>query len=110
MVSYGLRNEMLMRAPIRQFVLGSAIVITLTVPVTAGVESDAELLAQMQQEVQKLQEQLDTTDMQCQAGQRQACEQGSPRREQLARMQLLIKECQKDDRESCTQLRSLRRR
>jgi TolA-binding protein len=110
MVPYGLRKEMLMSARIRQFVLGSAIVITLTVPVTAGMQSDAELLAQMQQEMQKLQEQLETTDTQCQAGQRQACEQGSPRREQLARMQLLIKECQKDDRESCTQLRSLRRR
>jgi hypothetical protein len=110
MVSYGLRKEMLMSARIRPFVLGSAIVITLTVPVTAGMQSDAELLAQMQQEMQKLQEQLDTTDAQCQAGQRQACEQGAPRREQLARMQLLIKECQKDDRESCTQLRGLRRR
>jgi hypothetical protein len=110
MVSYGLRKERLMSARIRQFVLGSALGITLTVPVTAGVHSDAELLAQMQQEVQKLQEQLATTDAQCQAGQRLACEQGSPRREQLARMQLLIKECQQDDRESCTQLRSLRRR
>jgi hypothetical protein len=101
---------MLMSTRIRQFVLGSAIVITLTVPVTAGVHSDAELLAQMQQEVQKLQEQLATTAARCQAGQRLACEQGLPRREQLARMQLLIKECQQDDRESCTQLRSLRRR
>jgi hypothetical protein len=110
MVSYGLRKEMLMSARIRQFVLGSAIVITLTVPVTAGMQSDAELLVQMQQEVQKLQEQLATTDTQCQAGQSLACEQASPRREQLARMQLLIKECQQDDRESCTQLRSLRRR
>jgi cell division protein FtsL len=110
MVSYGLRKEMLMGARIRQFVLGSAIVITLTVSVTAGMQSDAELLAQMQQEVQKLQEQLETTNTQCQAGQRQACEQGSPRREQLARMQLLIEECQKDDRERCTQLRNLRRR
>jgi hypothetical protein len=109
-VSYGLRKEMLMRARIRQFVLGSAIVITLTIPVTAGMHSDAELLAQMQEEVQKLQEQLETTDTQCQAGQLQACEQGSLRRELLARMQLLIKECQQDDRESCTQLRSLRRR
>jgi hypothetical protein len=110
MVSYGRREEMLMSARLRQFVLEPAIVITLTVPVTAGMQSDAELLAQMQQEVQKLQEQLETTDTQCQAGQRQACEQGSPRREQLVRMQLLIKECQQDDRESCTQLRSLRRR
>jgi hypothetical protein len=110
MVSYRLGEEMPMRARIRPFVLGSAIVITLTVPVTAGTYSDAELLAQIQQEVQKLQEQLETTNAQCQAGQRQACEQGSLRREQLARMQLLIEECQKDDRESCTQLRSLRRR
>ena len=99
-----------MSARMRQCVLGSAIAITLTVPVTAGVHSDAELLAQMQQEVQKRQAQLATTDTQCHAGQRLACEQGSPRREQLARMQLLINECQKDDRESCTQLRSLRRR
>jgi hypothetical protein len=110
MVSYELRKERLMRTRIRPFVLGSAIVIRLTVPVTAGMQSDAELLAQMQQEVQKLQEQLETTDTQCQAGQSQACEQGSPRREQLVRMQLLLKECQQDDRESCTQLRSLRRR
>ena len=98
-----------MSARIRPFVLGSAIVITLTVSVTAGMPSDAELLAQMQQEVQKLQAQLDTTDAQCHAGQRRACEQGSTRREQLVRMQLLIQECQQDDRESCTQLRSLRR-
>jgi hypothetical protein len=55
-------------------------------------------------------EHLERVNAQCQAGQRQACEQGSPRREQLARMQELIEECQKDDRESCTQLRSLRRR
>jgi hypothetical protein len=110
MVSYGRREEMLMGARLRPFVLEPALVITLTVPVTAGMQSDAELLAQMQQEVQNLQEQLATTDTQCQAGQRQACEQGSPRREQLVRMQLLIKECQQDDRESCTQLRSLRRR
>ena len=99
-----------MSARIRPFVLGSAVVITLTVPVTAGTDSNAELLAQMQQEMQKLQEQLATTDAQCQAGQRLACAQGSPRREQLARMQLLIKECQEDDRESCIQLRDLRRR
>jgi hypothetical protein len=102
-----------MSARMRPFVLGSALVITLTVPVTAGMHSDAELLAQMQQEVQKRQEQLETTDTsdtQCHAGQRLACEQGAPRREQLARLQLLIKECQQDDRESCTQLRSLRRR
>ena len=99
-----------MSARLRPFVLGSALVMTLTVPVTAGTPSDAELLAQMQQEVQKRQAQLATTDTQCHAGQRQACEQGLPRREQLARLQLLIKECQQDDRESCTQLRSLRRR
>jgi TolA-binding protein len=110
MVPYGRRKEMPMSARLRPFVLGSALVITLTVPVTAGTHSDAELLAQMQQEVQKLQEQLETADTQCQAGQRQACEQGAPRREQLARMQLLITECQKDNREACTQLRSLRRR
>jgi hypothetical protein len=110
MVFYRLGEEMPMRARIRPFVLGSAIVITLTAPVTAGVQSDAELLAQMQQEAQKLQEQLEMTNTQCQAGRGQACEQGVVRREQLARMQLLIEECQKDDRESCIQLRSLRRR
>ena len=99
-----------MRSRMRQFVLGLGILITLTVPVTAGTQSDAELLAQMQQEVQKLQEQLETADTQCQAGKRQACEQGSLRREQLARMQELIEGCQKDDRESGTRLRSLRRR
>jgi TolA-binding protein len=99
-----------MRSRIRQFVLGSAILITLTVPVTAGTQSDAELLAQMQQEVQKLQQQVQATHTQCQAGQRQACEQGSQRLEQLARMQRLIEGCQEDNRESCTQLRSLRRR
>ena len=99
-----------MRSRLRPFVLGSAVVITLTVPVTAGTHSDAELLAQMQQEVQKLQKQLETTNTQCQAGQRQACEQGSQRLAQLARMQQLVEGCQKGDRESCTQLRSLRRR
>jgi TolA-binding protein len=99
-----------MRSRLRLFVLGLAIVITLTAPVTAGTDSDAELLAQMQQEVQKLQEQMHTTTTKCQAGQHQACEQGSLRRAQLARMQQLIEECQQDDRESCTQLRSLRRR
>ncbi len=86
-----------MRARLRPFILGSAIVVTLT-------------LAQMQQEVQKLEEHVHTTTVQCQAGQRQACEQGSQRLERLARMQQLIEECQQDDRESCTQLRSLRRR
>ena len=37
-----------MRSRLRQFVLGSALVITLTVPVTAGTHSDTELLARMQ--------------------------------------------------------------
>jgi TolA-binding protein len=110
MVSDGRRKEMRMRSHMRSFILGSAIVITVTVPVTAGTPSDAELLARMQQEVQKLQQQVHTTNMQCQAGQRQACEQGSQRQGQLARMQQLIEGCQKDNRESCTQLRSLRRR
>jgi TolA-binding protein len=99
-----------MRSRLRQFALGSAIVITLTVPVTAGTPSDAELLARMQQEVEKLQQQVQTTNTQCQAGQRQACAQGSQRQGQLARMEQLIEGCQKDNRESCTQLRSLRRR
>jgi hypothetical protein len=94
----------------RPFSLGSAIVITLTVPVTAGTPSDADLLPRMPQEVQKLQQQVHTTYTQCQAGQRQACEQGSQRLEQLARLQQLIEGCQRDNRESCTQLRSLRRR
>jgi TolA-binding protein len=98
------------RSRIRPFVLGSAIVMTLTVPGAAGTQSDAELLAQMQEEVEKLQEQVHTSNAQCQAGQRQACEQGTQRQAQLARMQRLIEECQKDDRESCTQLRSRRRR
>jgi TolA-binding protein len=99
-----------MRSRIRPFVLGSALVITLTVPVAAGMPSDADLLMQMQQEVQKLQQQMQTTYAQCQAGQRQACEQVSKRDEQLARLQQLIEGCQEDNRESCTQLRSLRRR
>jgi TolA-binding protein len=99
-----------MRSRLRPFVFGSAIVMTLTVPAAAGTHSDAELLAQMQQEVQKLQEQLETTITQCQAGQHQACAQGTERRERLARMQQLIEGCEKDDRESCTRLRSLRRR
>jgi hypothetical protein len=101
---------MRMRVRLRPFILGSAIVVTLTVLVTAGTDSNAELLAQMQQEVQKLEEHVHTTTVQCQAGQRQACEQGSQRLERLARMQQLIEGCQQDDRESCTQLRSLRRR
>jgi TolA-binding protein len=99
-----------MRSRIRPFVLGSAIVITLIVPAAAGTMSDAELLARMQQEVQKLEQQIHETNAQCQAGQRQACEQGPQRQEQLARMQQLIEGCQRDNRESCTQLRSLRRR
>lgn len=99
-----------MSSRMRPFVLGSAIVIILTVWAAAGTHSDAELLARMQQEVQKLEQQLHTTTAQCQAGQRQACEQGSQRQQQLARMQELIEGCRKDNRESCTQLRSLRRR
>jgi hypothetical protein len=99
-----------MRSRLRPFVLGSAIVMTLTVPAAAGTPSDAELLAQMQQEVQKLQEQIHMTTAQCHAGQRSACEQGSQRLAQLARLQRLIEGCQQDDRESCTQLRSRRRR
>lgn len=99
-----------MSSRMRPFVLGSAIVIILTVRAAAGTHSDAELLARMQQEVQKLEQQLHTTTAQCQAGQRQACEQGSQRQQQLARMQELIEGCRKDNRESCTQLRSLRRR
>jgi TolA-binding protein len=99
-----------MRSRMCPFVLGSALVITLTVPVTAGMPSDADLLVRMQQEVQKLQQQVQTTQAQCQAGQRQACEQVSKRNEQLAYLQQLIASCQQDNRESCTQLRSLRRR
>jgi cell division protein FtsL len=99
-----------MRSRIRQFILGSAIVITLTLPAAGGTQSDAELLTRMQQEVQKLEQQVQTANAQCQAGNRQACELGSQRRSQLARMQELIEGCQKDERESCTQLRSLRRR
>jgi TolA-binding protein len=99
-----------MRSRMRPFILGSALVITLTVPVAAGMPSDADLLVRMQQEVQKLQQQVHTTDAQCQAGHRQACEQVSKRNEQLAHLQELIEGCQQDNRESCTQLRSLRRR
>jgi TolA-binding protein len=106
----GRRKERRMRSRIRSFVLGSALVITLTVPVAAGMPSDADLLVRMQQEVQKLQQQRQTTYAQCQAGQRRACEQISKRDEQLARLQKLIEECQQDNRESCTQLRTLRRR
>jgi TolA-binding protein len=99
-----------MRSRIRPFILGSALVIMLTVPAAAGVPSDADLLAQMQQEVQKLQQQMHTTYAQCQAGHRQACEQVSKRNAQLEYLQQLIERCQQDDRERCTQLRSLRRR
>ena len=99
-----------MRARLRPFVLGSALLITLTVPAAAGMPSDAELLAQMQQELQKLQLQVHTTLAHCQEGQRQACEQVSKRQELLARLQELIAGCQADNRESCTQLRSLRQR
>jgi TolA-binding protein len=99
-----------MRSRIRPFVLGSALVITLTVPAAAGMPSDADLLGRMQQEVQKLQQQRQRTYTQCQAGQRQACEQVAKREEQLARLQELIEKCQQDNRESCTQLRTLRRR
>jgi hypothetical protein len=99
-----------MRSRLRPFVLGSVLVITLTVPVTAGTVSDADLLAQMEQEVQKLEQQVHTTTTQCQAGQRPACEQAAERLERLARLQRLIEGCQPNDRASCTQLRSLRRR
>jgi TolA-binding protein len=99
-----------MRSRIRPFVRGWALVITLTVPAAAGMPSDADLLARMQREVQKLQQQMQTTQAQCQAGHRQACEQVSKRNEQLAHLQQLIEGCRQDDRERCTQLRSLRRR
>ena len=99
-----------MRSCLQPFVLGLALVITFSVPVMAGTDSNADLLAQMQQEVQKLEEQMHRTTTQCQAGQRPACEQGAERLERLARMQRLLEGCQQDDRESCTQLRSLRRR
>jgi TolA-binding protein len=99
-----------MRSRFRQFILGSAILITLTVPAGGGMQSDAELLTRMQQEVQKLEQQVQTANSQCQAGNRQACELRSERQRQLERMQRLIEGCQKDERESCTQLRSLRRR
>jgi hypothetical protein len=101
---------MRMCSRLRPFVRESAIVLLLTVPAAAGTESDAELLARMQQEVQKLEQQVHTTHAQCHAGQRQACEQASQRRKQLARLQQLLEGCQQDDRESCTQLRNLRRR
>jgi hypothetical protein len=99
-----------MRARIRPFVRGSAILITLTAPAVAGTRSDAELLTRMQQEAQKLEQHVQTANAQCQAGKRQACELESQHRKQLARMQELIKGCQRDERESCTQLRNLRRR
>ena len=97
-----------MRSYLRPFVLGSTMVLTLTGPGTAGLPSDAELLGQMQQEVERLQQQAATT--QCQAGQRPACEQVMTHQDRLARLQQLIEGCQKDDRESCTQLRTFRRR
>ena len=99
-----------MRSRLRPCVLGSAIVFMLTGPVMAGTQRDAELLAQMQQEVQRLQQQAQTANTQCQAGQRQACEQVVAHQERLARVQQLLEGCQKEDRESCTQLRTLRRR
>ena len=70
-----------MRARLRPFVLGWAIWITLTAPAAAGMPSDAELLARMQQEVQKLEHHIRATHAQCQAGQRQACAQVSKRQE-----------------------------
>jgi hypothetical protein len=103
-------KERPMRARLRPWIRGSALVITLTVPATAGTPSDAELLAQMQQEVQRLQQPVHTTTAPCQAGPRQACEQGAQRQKQLARLQELMEGCQQDHRESCTQRRSLRRR
>ncbi len=99
-----------MRSRLRSFVLGSALVLTLTGPVTAGTQSNAELLEQMRQEVQRLQQLAYTTNAQCQAGQRQACEQVMAHQDRLARLQQLIEGCQKKDPESCTQLRTLRRR
>jgi hypothetical protein len=99
-----------MRSCIRQFILGSAILLTLTVPAAGGTQSDTELLTRMQQEAQKLEQQVQTANTQCQAGNRQACELGLQRRRQLARMQELIEGCQKNERESCTQLRNLRHR
>jgi len=85
-------------------------VLALTGPVTAGTSSDAELLEQMSQEVERLQELAHTTHLQCQAGHRQACEQVMAHQDRLARLRQLLEGCQKDDRESCTQLRTLRRR
>jgi hypothetical protein len=85
-------------------------VLTLTGPGTAGLPSDAELLGQMQQEVERLQQQAQAATTQCQAGQRQACEQVMAHQDRLARLQQRIEGCQKDNRESCTQLRTFRRR
>ncbi len=99
-----------MRSCLRPLVLGSALVLTLTGPGTAGTPSDAELLAQMQQEVERLQQQAQAATTQCQAGQRPACEQVMVHQDRLARLQQLIEGCQKDERESCTQLRTFRRR
>jgi hypothetical protein len=95
---------------LRPFVLASALWIPLSLPAVAGTSSDAELLTRMHQEVQTLEQQMQTAYAQCQAGKRQACEQASQRQKQLARMQELIEGCQRDERESCTQLRDLRRR
>jgi hypothetical protein len=99
-----------MRSRLRPFILGSALLIMRTIPAVGGTQSDAELLTRMQQEVEKLEQQVETAHAQCQAGNRQACELGSQRQKQVARMQELIEGCQKDKRESCTQLRGLRRR
>jgi hypothetical protein len=99
-----------MRSRIRAFVRGSTIVLTLTIPAAAGRPSDAELLARMQQEAEKLEQQMPTIRAECQAGKRQACEQASQRQKQLALLEQLIEGCQRDERESCTQLRNLRRR
>ena len=101
---------MRMRSRVRAFVRGSIIVITLTVPAAADRPSDAELLARMQQEAAKLEQQVPRIRAQCQAGKHQACEQASQRQKQLALLQQLIEGCQRDERESCTQLRNLRRR
>ena len=101
---------MRLRSRIRAFVRGSTLVITLTIPAAASRPGDAELLARMQQEVEKLEQQMPTIRAQCQAGNRQACEQASQRQKQLALLQQLIEGCQRDERESCTQLRNLRRR
>ena len=53
-----------MRSRLRPCVLGSAIGFMLTGPVMAGTQGDAELLAQMQPEVQRLQQQAQTANTQ----------------------------------------------